>query len=199
MWNKRYSSKEYVYGKEPNVYLKEKLKNLPSGAILFAAEGEGRNAVFAATKGWVSTAFDSSKEGKKKAELLAQQMNVQIDYRVCTAEEFEEDDSKFDALALIYAHFPENRKENHRKLTKTIKKDGFLILEAFNKEHIENQKVNPQAGGPKSLKMLYDLDEIKEDFEGFEFLEAHNAKVFLKEGENHVGEADVVRLFGVKK
>jgi hypothetical protein len=47
-WNERYSNEAFAYGEEPNNYLKEKLIKLPVGSILFPAEGEGRNAVFAA-------------------------------------------------------------------------------------------------------------------------------------------------------
>ncbi|MDX1754196.1 MAG: thiopurine S-methyltransferase [Salinimicrobium sediminis] len=49
-WNERYQREEYIYGKDPNEYLKAKLKNLTPGRILFPAEGEGRNAVHAAKK-----------------------------------------------------------------------------------------------------------------------------------------------------
>ena len=47
-WNDRYSANEFAYGEQPNNYLKEQLEKLPVGTILFPAEGEGRNAVFAA-------------------------------------------------------------------------------------------------------------------------------------------------------
>ena len=50
-WNERYSSSEYVYGKEPNEYLKSKIEKLMPGKILFPCEGEGRNSVYAAGKG----------------------------------------------------------------------------------------------------------------------------------------------------
>ncbi|MGB8374902.1 MAG: SAM-dependent methyltransferase, partial [Salegentibacter sp.] len=55
-WNDRYREKEYAYGVEPNVFLKEKLEKLNVGKILFAAEGEGRNAVFASKLGWTVSA-----------------------------------------------------------------------------------------------------------------------------------------------
>lgn len=70
-WNERYSTDEFAYGEEPNAYFKEQLDKLNAGAILFPAEGEGRNAVFAATRGWRVAAFDISTEGKKKALRLA--------------------------------------------------------------------------------------------------------------------------------
>jgi hypothetical protein len=47
------------------------LIKLPIGSILFPAEGEGRNAVFAAKLGWAVSAFDISNEGKNKGIKLA--------------------------------------------------------------------------------------------------------------------------------
>src|SRR5680860_1842183 len=82
-WNERYGIEEYVYGTEPNQFYKELLKKLSPGKILFPAEGEGRNAVFAAQNGWDVTAFDSSTEGKKKAEKLAAAKGVSVKYIIC--------------------------------------------------------------------------------------------------------------------
>ncbi|MDX1604123.1 MAG: SAM-dependent methyltransferase, partial [Salinimicrobium sediminis] len=81
-WNERYQREEYIYGKDPNEYLKAQLKNLTPGRILFPAEGEGRNAVHAAKKGWQVSAFDQSEEGRKKALRLAEAEGVEIDYTV---------------------------------------------------------------------------------------------------------------------
>ena len=69
-WNERYRQNEFAYGEEPNEFLKEQLAKLQPGSILFPAEGEGRNAVYAAQSGWQVSAFDISEEGKKKAERL---------------------------------------------------------------------------------------------------------------------------------
>ena len=81
-WNDRYSNEEFAYGEEPNNYLKEQLEKLNPGTILFPAEGEGRNAVFAAKLGWEVWAFDISAEGKDKAMKLVATNNVAIDYQV---------------------------------------------------------------------------------------------------------------------
>src|SRR5690625_1080000 len=198
-WDKRYGQEEYIYGEEPNVYFKEKLKKIPIGKILLPAEGEGRNAVYAAEVGWQVDAFDASKEGKKKAERLAAKKQVTINYERSRMEEIAFPKESFDVIALVYAHFPNDRRSLHQKLSAYLKPGGYLILEAFNKEHVKNQQVNPHAGGPKKLDLLYDLEELKGDFDNFEFLEAEDVKVELQEGKNHVGEADVVRIFGIKK
>ena len=72
MWNNRYGAEGYAYGTEPNVFFQQALtKYKPSGSMLLPCEGEGRNAVFAASTGLEITAFDLSKEGKNKAEKLA--------------------------------------------------------------------------------------------------------------------------------
>ena len=55
--------------------------------FLFAAEGEGRNAVYAAQHGFEVSAFDSSLEGKNKAEALAEEKNVAISYIVSGLED----------------------------------------------------------------------------------------------------------------
>src|SRR5688572_28635163 len=81
-WNDRYSKDEYAYGERPNNFLKEQLEKIKVGSILFPAEGEGRNAVFAATLGWNVSAFDISAEGKNKALRLAETHKVTIDYQV---------------------------------------------------------------------------------------------------------------------
>lgn len=199
-WNERYSLSEFAYGEIPNEYLKEKLKTIPVGKILFACEGEGRNAVYASKLGWESYAFDQSQKGKNKAELLALKKEVVIDYLVSDVENINYQEESFDVLVLIYAHFPkEKRKEFHQKLSSFLKKNGTLIIEGFSKEHFEYQKENPNVGGPKNIEMLYDLEELKSDFEGFEFIEAYQTETELNEGLYHIGKASVVRILAKKE
>ncbi len=81
-WNVRYSEEIYAYGTAPNVFFSSELKKLPPGKALFPAEGEGRNAVYAATCGWNVIAFDQSEAGKEKALQLAAKKGVEIDYAV---------------------------------------------------------------------------------------------------------------------
>ncbi len=86
-WNSRYSATGYTYGTEPNRFYAEQLETIRPGKILFPAEGEGRNAVYAAEKGFEVVAFDGSNEARKKALQLASERNVTIDYHVSTFDE----------------------------------------------------------------------------------------------------------------
>ena len=85
-WNDRYANKEYAYGVKPNEFFKAELNLVPKGKLLFAAEGEGRNAVYAAQQGFEVYAIDNSIEAKNKAEKLAANNNVKIDYLVSELE-----------------------------------------------------------------------------------------------------------------
>ena len=198
-WNQRYADEYYAYGTLPNDYLKEKSADLRAGKILLPAEGEGRNAVFMAKLGWEVEAFDQSTAGKNKALLLAENNDVNISYIISDVENILYPENSFDALVLIFAHFPgENRRAYHRRLSTFLKPGGHLIIEGFSKEHATFQQLNQKSGGPRDAEMLYDLEELKKDFNDFEFIEATEEKVVLAEGEFHQGEASVIRIFAVK-
>tara|TARA_X000000950_G_scaffold260222_1_gene329392 strand:+ start:219 stop:527 length:309 start_codon:yes stop_codon:yes gene_type:complete len=81
-WDARYAQETYVYGKEPNNYFKKTLNLLKPGKILLPAEGEGRNAVHAASLGWEVFAYDFSEFAYKKAMKLAREKEVSINYQI---------------------------------------------------------------------------------------------------------------------
>lgn len=199
-WNERYSKEEFAYGKQPNNYLKEQLEKMDAGKILFPAEGEGRNAVFAAGLGWTVSAFDISTEGKKKAMLLAAANKVTIDYRVGELPALDYKNEEFDAIALIYAHFPAAVKSvYHKTLDNYLRKGGIVIFEAFSKKHIDYLARNEKIGGPKDSGMLFSTDEIKSDFANYEIIELAEKEIELNEGLFHNGTGSVIRFVGRKK
>ncbi len=199
-WNDRYSKEEYAYGMQPNNYLKEQLEKLKPGTILFPAEGEGRNAVFAAKLGWTVSAFDISAEGKKKALRLAEMNQVTIDYEVGELETLGYRPGQFDAIALIYAHFPAAVKSHlHKTLSQYLGKGGWVIFEAFSKRHVDYIARNEKVGGPKDLAQLFSIDEIKSDFPNYEIMELVEQEIELSEGQFHNGRGSVIRFVGRKK
>lgn len=199
-WDDRYSSEEFAYGEEPNNYLKEQIEKLKPGAILFPAEGEGRNAVFAAKLGWEASAFDISAEGKNKAIKLAQENNVSIDYQVGELETLNYQTEQFDAIALIYAHFPaEIKSVIHKTLDNYLRKGGIIIFEAFSKKHLEYLAINDKVGGPKDIESLFSIEEIQSDFPNYEIIELEEKEIELNEGLFHNGKGSVIRFIGKKK
>ena len=193
-WNERYAEKGFAYGKEPNQFLKENLHKLPKGKILFVAEGEGRNAVFAAQNGYEVVAFDYSESAKKKALTLAKEQNVQLDYLVSDVMDLSFEPESFDAMVFIFTHFPAViRKQAHQKLVSFLKPHGKVLFEVFEK----NQQ-QFTSGGPKELAMLFSEEEVKEEFPsiGFDFLKT--VTIDLAEGQYHQGKGVVIRFIGTK-
>ena len=199
-WNDRFKEAEFAYGMEPNEFLREQIQKLNTGTILFGAEGEGRNAVYAAKLGWNVHAFDISVEGKNKALKLADENNVSIDYQIGLLPDLNFNNEQFDAIALIYAHFPPNIKsEYHKILDRKLKKGGTVLFEAFGKNHLEYREKNPNVGGPRDLDSLFSIEEVKSDFENYEILQLEETEVELKEGLYHNGKGSVTRFIGRKK
>ncbi|MBU0560225.1 MAG: class I SAM-dependent methyltransferase [Bacteroidetes bacterium] len=193
-WDERYAQSEYVYGTEPNEFVKESLKDINTGRILFLGEGEGRNAVYAATLGWKVDAVDYSSSGKAKAESLAKQHAVEINYMLSDLADFSPEKESYDAIVLVYIHLPiELREKVHSKVIQSLKRGGVIILEAFEKEQIKNT-----SGGPKNIDLLYSLEDVFTDFQDLDVKVFSKEKVVLREGALHEGNADVVRYLGVK-
>ncbi|GAB3986034.1 class I SAM-dependent methyltransferase [Spirosoma daeguense] len=199
-WNARYRSDEYAYGLQPNDYLKEKLQTLSVGKILFPAEGEGRNAVYAAKIGWNVSAFDISVEGQKKARQLADNNHVTLDYQVGELQTLPYVTDQFDAVALIYAHFPADIKSTyHRQLGQYVRSGGFIIFEAFSKKHLSYVLQDERIGGPRDIESLFSIDELTADFASFTFLELQEMEIELHEGLYHNGRGSVIRMLAQKK
>lgn len=195
LWDERYSVSEYIYGKNPNEYFKYVLDNLEPGKLLLPSEGEGRNAVYAAKKGWSVTAVDFSIKGKEKAMILARENNVEINYIIGNVEKYDFPEFEFNVVALIYAHYPpESRIYIHNSIVRSLKQGGTLILEAFNKKQINNN-----TGGPKELSLLYDTKTLKSDFEKLHIKELKEIEIILSEGKYHNGKADIIRLLALKR
>lgn len=193
-WNKRYSETEYVYGKSPNEFLKGELNQLQPGKILFLGEGEGRNSVYAAMLGWEVDAVDASSEGKKKAEMLAEEQHVKINYMVNDLASYSCRQNYYDAVALIFLHLEEPlRNKVYRMAIEALKSGGRIILESFDKEQL-----NYNSGGPKEEELLYSLEEIVNDFVELNFAKLTKEIVELKEGKYHEGKGSVVRFVGIK-
>lgn len=204
-WNERFSNTGFVYGELPNDYFRDQIDKLPVGKILLPAEGEGRNGVYAAKLGWKVSAFDISAQAKIKAHALAEKNNVTLEYQVGevnpqTLSSLNYTHGQFDALALIYAHFPAAIKSGmHKALSSYVRKGGIVIFEAFSKNHLQYNSNNESVGGPKELAMLFSKEELLADFPEYEVIELEEKVVDLNEGPFHSGRGSVMRFLGRKR
>jgi len=199
-WNQRYRSETFAYVKTPNLYFKQQLDRLKPGKLFLPAEGEGRNAVYAALFGWEVTAYDFREVAIEKAKILAKEKKVHFTYQNASLEQIHFAPASFDAIGIVFVQYPsEVRTKNFNKICSFLKPGGTLIMEVFSRNHLEYQQLNPSVGGPKNIDQLYDIKEIEQDFCDFDVLELSEEKTKLEEGEFHRGMASVIRFVGIKK
>lgn len=194
-WDKRYSSTEFVYGREPNIFFKEELLKLTPGKLLMIGEGEGRNAVFAAKHGWEVDAVDFSTIAKEKAMKLAEKNKVSIRYDVCELTQYNFRQNHYDAVANIFLHLDiTSRQIIYPESIVSLKKKGVLLLEVFHKEQLGRN-----TGGPQNSEMLYSEEELNEYFKSMQIQFLEKKIINLEEGDHHKGEVAVIRLIALRK
>jgi SAM-dependent methyltransferase len=193
-WNERYREPGYVYGTTPNVFLAKMLLGLPVGRALFPAEGEGRNAVHAASLGWEVVCFDQSEVGREKALALAQEKGVEIDYRISSIEDFGFEPEAYQLVGLFFAHQPPaQRRYLHQKAFESLRPGGRILLQGFGW-----QQLAYQSGGPRQEDMLFTPEMLHGDFPGLEIDLLEATETYLSEGRYHHGPAHTVQLAGVR-
>jgi hypothetical protein len=194
-WNKMYSGTEYIYGEAPNDYFADYMNKQKPGRILLPAEGEGRNAVFAAQKGWQVDAFDISRMGQQKALALATLKKVKIKYVIADFAKPPVEPGSYDLVAMIYAHMPKSvRRSGMPDILQSVKSGGTILYEVFSPAHTKTGS----KFGPKDANMTIGLDELKATFTDWDIKTAEETKIQLNHGK-HKGSGIVTRFIAVKK
>lgn len=198
MWDERYNTADFAYGKTPNDFVKSEYWRIPKpGKVLCLAEGEGRNAVFLAKKGYEVTAVDLSTVGLQKAERLANEHKVNISTIATDLADYEFEKNNWDGIVSIAAHLPPQlRTHIHKQVVESLKPGGIFILEAYTPKHLEM----PGSGGPppSQKNRFMSLYELKNELNGLQFLIAQEIEREIYEGKYHYGESSVVQIVGIK-
>ena len=195
-WDARYGQDGFYYGTEPNDFLVEQSGRIPSGGrVLCLAEGEGRNAVYLAKKGFRVLAVDGSMVGLEKARKLASSRGVEIETQVADLSEFQFEPGAFDAVVSIWCHLPPTlRSQVHTQSIGALKKGGVLILEAYRPKQLEYN-----TGGPPVPELMMTREILARDFAGLEPLVLGETDRMIHEGQGHEGLSAVVQFAGVKR
>jgi SAM-dependent methyltransferase len=195
MWDERYGSEAYAYGKEPNQFLAEHFQAMPKGRVLSLAEGEGRNAVFLARQGYAVTAVDGSAVGLKKAEQLAREHGVEIELVQADLLEYEIGENCWDGIVSIFCPVPAGpRTALHRKVVAGLKPGGVFLLEAYTPEQLRYG-----TGGGPSLDTKTSRESLIEDLRGLTFTHLAELEREVVEGAYHTGLGSVVQAIAVKE
>ncbi len=189
-WDSRYAEPGWAFGTEPNDFLREQAHRLPAGGrVLCLAEGEGRNAVWLAARGWDVTGVDQSSVGLAKAQQLARERGVRITTVVADLAGFDLGRACWDGIVSIFAHVPlDVRRALHARIHDALAPGGVLLLEAYTP-----QQASRGTGGPKDPSRFMTLAALEQELRGLECLHAAELEREVIEGRYHTGRAQVVQ------
>ena len=109
-WDKRYASQELVWSLQPNQFVEAELKDLPPGKMIDLAGGEGRNALWFASKGWEVENVEFSKVALDKFQLRAEREGIA---KLCISNHANAETAQFssipDLVVIAYLQMPIDR------------------------------------------------------------------------------------------
>ncbi|QBJ96030.1 class I SAM-dependent methyltransferase [Rhodococcus sp. ABRD24] len=163
-WDERYSQAGMVWGTPPNPVVVEFATSLPAGRALDLACGEGRHALWLATRGWETTGVDYSKVAIEKAREIATQAPRSVQQRlnyicgdITTA-----DVADYDLVLMVFIHLdPTQRRTLVRRVIDSLKPDGTLMILGH-----DTLNFTQGTGGPPDPEILYTPEDLKDDLDG---------------------------------
>lgn len=191
IWDERFNTTEYVYGEQPNAFI-ENYVDLLEGYVNVAAyaEGEGRNAVFLASKGHRVTAFDYAKSGLEKTHQLAKKQGVTVHTELIDLLQDNLPIATFDAAVMVFGHFPaEQQHRVFQRIVHSVKPGGRIMMELYS-----IHQLSYATGGPQQLNLLYNPVSVLTWCQPYKLIHFFTGEQIRKEGTLHTGLAHTIQL-----
>ena len=184
-WDERYGTEELIWKADPNRFLVEELQALAPGRALDVACGEGRNAVWLASKGWHVTGVDFSRAGLAKAQRLATDRGVEVAWVEADVVEWQPPSASFDVVVVMYLHLPaEQRRQALARAAAALAPGGILLVVGHDVSNLLKG-----TGGPQDPAVLFGPEQIVEDLPG---LQIERAERVTRTVVTEAGEATAV-------
>ena len=196
-WNQRFAADGYLFGTEPNTWLREHAGVWPAGQrVLCVADGEGRNSVWLARRGLRVDAFDIAEIGVAKARRLAAEHGVEVRFQVADCDGFAWPQTVYDGVAAIFVQFadPQLRQRLFTRIVQSLKPGGTLLLQGYTPKQLEYR-----TGGPPLASHLYTPGLLREAFAALDIVELREYEAELAEGSGHHGRSALIGLVARKR
>jgi Methyltransferase domain len=195
-WNQRFATGQYIFGEEPNAYLRSQAAHLHKGSALAVADGEGRNGVWLAEQGLSVDAFDFSENAVQKARLLAERRQQSVHWQCSDWQSFEWKTAHYNNVVGIFFQFanPSERTALFAKMDASLQSGGTLIIQGYTAAQL---KFN--TGGPGKQAHMYDEAMMREAFAHYDIIDLQTYEATLDEGTAHKGMSGLLGLTARKR
>jgi SAM-dependent methyltransferase len=195
-WQQRFGEPGYLFGTQPNGFLKSQAALLRQGERALAlADGEGRNGVFMAEQGLDVLSLDFSPVAQEKARKLAAARGVTLRVEQADVVNWNYPVDTYDVVAGIFFQFaaPAERAKIFAGIKRTLKPGGLLLIEGYRPKQLEYK-----TGGPSKVENLYTRELLEAAFGDFAALDIREYDSIIEEGAGHGGLSALIDLVGRK-
>ena len=160
-WDERYGASELVWSREPNRFVAQECADLPPGTAVDLAAGEGRNAIWLASRGWRAWAVDFSQVALDKGRELAGDLDVTW---VCADATTWQPPEPVDLVVVAYLQLPvAERWAAVRGAASMLRPGGTLVLVAH-----DSTNLTEGTGGPQDPAVLMTAEDVLDDLDGID-------------------------------
>jgi len=195
-WETRFRAPDYIFGKEPNAFLKAHAHLLrPGQTALAIADGEGRNGVWLAEQGLDVLAVDFSAAALAKARALAAERGAKLHTEVADLTTWRWPSAAFDVVVAIFVQvvFAAERPAFFVNIKRALKPGGLVLMQGYRVEQLTYR-----TGGPPEAERLYTRGILEEAFGDMAALEIREHDTAINEGTAHVGMSALIDLVAKK-
>ena len=159
-WDERYAATDLVWSREPNQFVAAELAALPPGTAVDLAAGEGRNAIWLASRGWSAIAVDFSQVALDKGARLAADDPGDLDVTWVRADATTwEPTEPVDLVVVAYLQVPaSDRRRAVRNAVRMLRPGGTLLLVAHDSTNLTDGN-----GGPQDPAVLMTAQDVVGD------------------------------------
>lgn len=148
-WDGRYGAHQHLWSGRPNAQLVANAEHLPPARALDVGCGEGADAIWLASRGWIVTGTDISPVGLARAAANAAAAGAEIAARIDWrhADLFGEEWGPFDRYELVnsqYLHLPPDARERSlARLAAAVLPGGELLVVQHHPSDLEIPGLRP--------------------------------------------------------
>jgi 2-polyprenyl-3-methyl-5-hydroxy-6-metoxy-1,4-benzoquinol methylase len=136
-FNKIYKAEKPPFKQDASSFLARVVEDLKPGTALDVAMGQGRNALYLASKGWDVTGYDVADQGLALAQASAKKAGLSLKTVCASHADFDYGVAKWDLVVEAFAFTDLADAAYRKRVIDSLKPGGVLVIDGF-------------GGGPKN-------------------------------------------------